>query len=561
MARPPVASNRWSPVPFTMCAIAIAGALSACTPVGGDNTGTAGTGSPGTGGSGSGNAGTTGNGGSGSGVAGTTGIGGSVTTGTGGSPAGTGGSTSGTGGSGPGTGGSDPGTGGGGPGTGGRGGTTGSAGSGAAGRGGTTGGGGTTGSAGTTGSGGSGPVYNPNFKEFYGDDCTVADPKDVNITELPNLFTNLDGTTMSKRSDWRCRRAELVKIVEKYIHGPKPGKPDTVTGTVSSTAINVSVTHMGKSTSFSVSVSLPTGTTGPVPIIIGMGGSSLDSTIVKGEGVATGTYDHQSIASETSRSGKFTTIYGTGTGASAQVGWAWGISRVIDVLVAEKAAGRNNIIDPTAVGITGCSRNGKAAFTVGAWDERIALGIPQESGTGGVSAFRVVNTAPKGPNNMPAQSLASAWSEAQGWFGTVFQTYTSGTKVNMAPGDTSSLVAMYAPRGLLVLDNSRIGELCSTCQHAASVAGQKLYAALGVGANISYNGGNPTDPHNHCTFYPATQGDPLKRAIRAHLTKTAAPDGRMEPQPAGTADLTKWVPWTAPALTNDVSWASPPLTK
>jgi hypothetical protein len=178
-----------------------------------------------------------------------------------------------------------------------------------------------------------------------------------------------------------------------------------------------------------------------------------------------------------------------------------------------------------------------------------------------VSAFRIVNTAPKGPNNMPAQSLASAWSEAQGWFGTVFQTYTSGTKVNMAPSDTSSIVAMYAPRGLLVLDNSRIGELCSTCQHAASVAGQKLYAALGVGANIGYHGGNPSDPHNHCTFYTATQGDPLKRAIRAHLTKKAAPDGRMEPQPAGTADLTKWVPWTAPTLTDDVSWASPPLTK
>jgi hypothetical protein len=439
-------------------------------------------------------------------------------------------------------------------GAGGRGGAGGSAGGGSAGS-------GTGGSATGTGGSGTGAVYNPMFKEFYGDDCTVADPKDVNITELPNLFTNIDGSMMTKKSDWRCRRAELKKIVEKYIHGPKPGKPTTVTGTVSSTAINVHVENSGKMIDFSVPISLPSGTSGPVPIIIGMGGSSLDAGIVRGEGVATGTYNHQQMASETSRSGLFTNIYGTGTGASAQVGWAWGISRVIDVLVAEKAAGRNNIIDPTAVGITGCSRNGKAAFTVGAFDERIALGIPQESGTGGVSAFRVVNTAPKGPNNMPAQSLASAWSEAQGWFGTVFQTYTTGTKVNMAPGDTSSLVAMYAPRGLLVLDNSRIGELCASCQHAASAAGAKLYGALGVGKNIAYNGGNPTDPHDHCTFYPNTQGDPLRRAIRAHLTKTAAPDGRIEPQPAGTADLTKWVPWNAPTLTDDVNWASPPLTK
>ncbi len=53
------------------------------------------------------------------------------------------------------------------------------------------------------------------------------------------------------------------------------------------------------------------------------------------------------MATEGSRSGLFTNIYGTSTGASAQVGWAWGVSRIIDVLVDEKAAGRNNIIDPT----------------------------------------------------------------------------------------------------------------------------------------------------------------------------------------------------------------------
>ena len=224
--------------------------------------------------------------------------------------------------------------------------------------------------------------------------------------------------------------------------------------------------------------------------------AGLDAAILRAEGVATGNYNHGQIANEGSRSGYFTTIFGT-TGASAQVGWAWGMSRIIDVLVAEKAAGRNNIIDPTAVGVTGCSRNGKGAFTVGAFDERIALGIPQESGTGGVSALRIVNTAPTGPNNKPAQSISSAWTEAQGWFGTVFGNFRSN--VNVMPADMHSLVAMYAPRGLLVLDNSRIGELCSTCQHGASAAGQKVYEALGVGKNIEYHPGNLTDPHDHCS--------------------------------------------------------------
>jgi len=535
----------------SMCLLAIAAAFAgACSA----SSGTGGTGgTTGTGGTSSG--GTTGTGGT------TTGTGGS---GTGGTKTGTGGTTTGTGGSG--TGGSGTGgTGTGGSGTGGSatGGHGGGGGSSVAGSSGTGGSGaGTGGAPAGGGSSGNASVYNPNFVEFYGSDCTTATPQDVSISgQLPNLFTKLDGTTMAKRSDWRCRRAEMKAVIEKYVFGAKPGAPDMVTGSVSTTAITVHAVLGTKSIDFTVPISIPSGAKMPAPIIIGLGGSSLDASIVSGAGVATGTYDHQGMMSESSRTGLFTNLYGTSTGVSSQIGWAWGFSRIIDVLISEKAAGRNNIIDPTAVGVTGCSRDGKGAFTVGAFDERIALGIPQESGTAGVSAYRIVNTAPVGPNGNPAQSLSNAVSTAVGWFGPTFES-TYINKVDTIPGDTHSLAAMHAPRGLLVLDNSRIGELCATCQHAATAAAQVMYQALGIGANVGYNGGNPTDPQNHCQFYPTTQGPPLMRAIAGHLTKTAAPDGRMEPQPAGTADLTKWVPWssTAPTLTNDVSWSSPPLT-
>jgi len=317
-----------------------------------------------------------------------------------------------------------------------------------------------------------------------------------------------------------------------------------VTGTVSATSISVHVVVGSKSVDFSVSVSLPSGAKKPAPVIIGLGGGSLDKSILTAEGVGLANYSNNTISSETSRTGLFSQLY-PDTGASAQVGWAWGVSRIIDVLVAEQAAGRNDIIDPKAIGVTGCSRLGKGAFTIGAFDERIALGIPQESGTGGVSAFRIVNTNPMGPNGKPAQSLDSAWSEAQGWFGTVFSTYKG--KVNTIPGDTDSLVAMYAPRGLLVLDNSRIGELGSVAQHGATAAGAMVYKALGAEKNVAYHGGKSADPQNHCSFY-MEQAEPLRRAIRAHLTHTAEPDGRMEPQPVATADMTKWVTWDTPTL-------------
>ena len=406
-----------------------------------------------------------------------------------------------------------------------------------------------TGGAAGSGAGGSGPVgttdwYNPDFKEFVGEDCTVAEPADVNDPKLPDLFKNLDGTRMSAKAQWACRRAEIKAVVEKYIHGPKPGKPDMVTGTVSKSSVSVKVTVGSNSVEFSVPVSIPSNAKMPAPAIIGLGGGSLDKAIVSEEGVATMNYSNNTISAESDRTGLFSKLY-PNTGASAQVGWAWGVSRIIDVLVAEKAAGRNDIIDPTAIGVTGCSRLGKGAFTIGAFDERIALGIPQESGTGGVSAFRIVNTNPMGPNGKPAQSLNSAWTEAQGWFGTAFNTYKG--KVNVIPGDTHSLVAMYAPRGLLVLDNSRIGELGSVAQHGATAAGAMVYKALGAEKNVAYHGGRPMDPHNHCSFYPE-QADALKRAIRAHLTRTAEPDGRMEPQPVATANISEWVEWVAPTL-------------
>ncbi len=366
----------------------------------------------------------------------------------------------------------------------------------------------TAGAGGAAGAGGTpvatGDTYNPNFVEFYGSDCTVADAAQVTNAVLPDLFMGFDGKRMTKKSDWKCRRAELKKAVETYIYGAKPGPPEKVTGTVSATSISIHVENGGKMIDFKVSVSLPPNASGPVPAIVQLGTLlSLDGSILKSEGVASIVYDNYALASETTRSGLFTDIYGN-TGVSAQVAWAWGMSRIIDVLVSEKAAGRNSIIDPTGIGITGCSRLGKGAFTIGAFDERIALGIPQESGTGGVSALRVVNTAPMGPNGKPAQSIDGAWSEAQGWFSTGFSDYKG--KVNVIPADTHSMVAMYAPRGLLVLDNSRIGELCATCQHAASAAGALVYKALGVEKNIEYNGGNPTDPHNHCTFYPRHAG-------------------------------------------------------
>ena len=60
------------------------------------------------------------------------------------------------------------------------------------------------------------------------------------------------------------------------------------------------------------------------------------------------------------------------------------LSRIIDALEATPAVK----IDPKRVAVTGCSRNGKGAFVAGAFEPRIALTIPQESGSGGAACWR-----------------------------------------------------------------------------------------------------------------------------------------------------------------------------
>lgn len=77
--------------------------------------------------------------------------------------------------------------------------------------------------------------------------------------------------------------------------------------------------------------------------------------------------------------GLFFDLYGSGASASAMTAWAWGVSRIIDALEAEP----NAQINLSRIGVTGCSRDGKGALTVGAFEPRIALTIPQESGAGG----------------------------------------------------------------------------------------------------------------------------------------------------------------------------------
>jgi len=346
--------------------------------------------------------------------------------------------------------------------------------------------------------------------EDSGYDLQVGSPSGSNggsSTVLPDPFTMWDGSQVKTMADWRYRRRELVVEVEKRILGEKAPPPSkiggTVTGSVSSSSYTVNVQNPGGSASFSNSISLPSTGSAPYPAVIVIGGfNSLNTDVLNSEGVATINYDAYAIASESS--GDFSTgkyydanpSYKGNTGAL--VAWAWGVSRIIDML--EK---NPDIIDPTKIAIHGCSRFGKAAFVIGAFDERIALGLPTEPGTGGPAPLRSLSSV--SPSGQP---LSSCIGEAS-WFGPMASSYSSSMAVDM-----DDVATMYAPRGLLLMDNPHIDWLSYQANYLGCAAAYEVYKAMGKSDAMWYLGN--TDNGNHCAVR-SEYGDELRAMIRKFL--------------------------------------------
>ena len=189
----------------------------------------------------------------------------------------------------------------------------------------------------------------------------------------------------------------------------------------------------------------PSSGTAPYPALIAYGGLSVPSPA----GVAVITFNNNDMATQTdTRSrgqGKFYQLYGNGHSASAMTAWAWGVSRIIDAIETTSAAR----INPAKIGVTGCSRNGKGAMVAGAFDERIVLIIPQESGSGGSACWRLSDAMRvQGINVQTASQIITE----NVWFSKSFESYANS--VNKLPFDHHMLAGLVAPRGLYVIENT-----------------------------------------------------------------------------------------------------------
>ena len=371
-------------------------------------------------------------------------------------------------------------------------------------------------------------------------DCPVTLPTSFNTanSKLPDPFKKIDGTRISSKEDWACRRQEILKLAERTVYGTKPPKPASVTGTVSNSSITVST----GGASFSVSVSLPSSGTAPYPAVIRYDNSGADATVLRNNGVAVINYTTANVGGGTraAKTGAFYTANPSYSKTGHLAAWAWGVSRIIDVI--EQSDGK--ILKADAIGVTGCSRDGKGAFVAGVLDQRITLTIPMEGGTGGAAILRGA------AKESGAQSPSSAYGE-QPWFGDDFSAFQSS--VNNLPIDMHEVVAMIAPRGLLILDKPGAADwLASRSGYASAMAGAEVYKALGFGGNITYHSNNTSG--SHCAWITEWK-TPVEDNIKRFLLRTAAPPTApvINPRSDRTETMTNWIDWTTPPLSGSLT--------
>jgi hypothetical protein len=319
----------------------------------------------------------------------------------------------------------------------------------------------------------------------------------VNYTEahsgsytLPDLLTLANGQKVTDPSIWRQqRRPEILRLLEENQFGRAPGRPqqmhfdvfDKGTPAFGGSALRKQVTiYFGPGDTepyLDLLVYLPAKASGPAPVLLQLGwiGNNLsvddpgvkvgrtwnreehkrvpstdgrrigrlnvEPLIERGIGVATFNYNDVDPDALDALSAGVRAMYlkpGETEPAPDEWGavaaWSWGVSRAVDYLETDP------LVDASKIALHGVSRLGKTTMWAAAKEERIACVIASVSGEGGAALSRrdygetVAHLVE--PTRYPYQ-FARNYAK---W----------AFKMNEAPFDAHMLVALIAPRPLLL---------------------------------------------------------------------------------------------------------------
>jgi hypothetical protein len=361
--------------------------------------------------------------------------------------------------------------------------------------------------------------------------ATSAALLSAEYAKLPNPFNMHDGTAITTKAQWECRRNEILQDIYKYEIGPKP---DPSTATVKATLSGTNLSVLVTTTSGSLTLKTAVSGSGSCVVIA----TDMDLNIVTGcTKVLFSTADVIPYAGGTgsqSQSDPFYKVYPSLWGKIGNyTAWSWGVSRLIDGLDQVKDQLK---IDMTKIATHGCSYAGKMSLFAGALDERVALTIVEESGGGGIDSWRASADFTKrtGVSVEKIDNTNFAW----------FMSSMRSLDPYKLPHDHHELIAAIAPRATIILGNPGYDWLGDESGYKSTMAAVEVFKALGVADHIGYDF---TGGHSHCGP-PAVQ----KASINAFVDKflkggTTSTNIAIKPS-ASNFDLTADFDWTTPTL-------------
>ena len=349
------------------------------------------------------------------------------------------------------------------------------------------------------------------------------------VEPLPDPFVWADGSGRDTTfKSWERHRAEYKAMIEHYEVGIKPPRPDDIKATYEDGTLTVVVTVNDSTLTLTSRVTLPEGD-GPFPAIIGIGRGtgSLPANIFTSRNIAQVSFTFAQVVAHQQNRGSepYNKIYPDITYVGAYSAWPWGVSRIIDGLELVQDV---LPVDLKHLAVTGCSFAGKMALFAGAFDERIALTIAQESGGGGYPAWRVSETL---------GNVETLEKTDHHWF--IEDMWNFAGQVDKLPHDHHELMAMVAPRALFVTGNPDYEWLADPSGYVASRATQRIYKTLGIEDRFGFS---IIAGHPHCQV-PAAQIPEIEAFVDKFMLGIDSVDTHVTTNPYPDVDYKRWTAW------------------
>jgi cephalosporin-C deacetylase-like acetyl esterase len=332
------------------------------------------------------------------------------------------------------------------------------------------------------------------------------------IATLPDVLSFQDGTRVTTPKEWGRRRKEILEILRYYQLGNWPPPPPSIAAYEMDSSEDKELncikklivldfapteealkktrwfregerTHPPdpahfKTAHLKIELLIPHGK-GPFPAVVGVGAQPFPAVM--------GSYDGRiwwlprlEIGSDHSlRKGYVICTFDSDDAFAIKdvyteydcnqlVWWAWAASRCIDYLYTL------SIIDRKKISVMGHSRNGKMTLICAALDERVCAAIASHNGAGSgmTEPWRYIGEKYGGETLEASTRLFPYWNHPR-------MRFFAGRE-NKLPFDSHFMIALVAPRPLLITEGDRdsVGEPWGAQQ--AYIAAKEVYGLLGL---------------------------------------------------------------------------------